>query len=174
MEQLNMVLDSLSPYVVISLTGHPTKSSFAAMWGSRSPMPNVWINKFNTADGKCVIANIWDLPATRDRNCIMIPEFTVDHTIVIFDYSYRSRTGGEKQLIDLISKENPDKQTVIFVGSSNVPEDQMLCKTYGIRYIMKKDDLNLTLTVRDICLETYRIRCYQVDKQIRELLSIKH
>jgi hypothetical protein len=173
MEQLNMVLQSLSPYVVVSLTGDPTKSSFAAAWGSRSPMPNVWINKFNTADGKCIIANIWDLPATRDRNSIMIPKCSVDHTVVIFDYSYRSRvvSSGDK-LIDLISKEHPDKQTVIFVGNAvNAVADKMLCKTYGIRYLKKDDVSDL---VRDICLDTYRVRCYQVDKQIRELLSIKH
>ena len=91
MEQINQVLQSLSPYVVITLLGDPIKSIYAAMWAVKSPMPTVWINKYNyESETKQIVANIWDLPS--NKKSIMTP----DYTIIFVDYTYRRLASSEK------------------------------------------------------------------------------
>ena len=165
MEKLNQVLQSLSPYVVISLTGDPVKSIYASMWGNRSPMPTVWVNRFDD-----IIANIWDLQAS--KQCMVPP----DHIIIFIDYTYRRMISNEHfNLSDLLTKENPDKQTVILIGNigKTTDKDEKLCRTMGIRCLSINKQEDVLHLVRDKCQETYRTRCYHVDKEIKEILNAK-
>ena len=170
MEQINQVLQSLSPYVVVTLLGDPIKSIYAAMWGVRSPMPTVWINKYNyESDTKQVIANIWDLPL--NKKSIMTP----DYTIIFVDYTYRRLSSSEKlfNLADIIDKDKKDCQTVVLIGqSSSLTEDERLCRSIGVHYLNVKDKDDIPYLVRDKCLDIYRMRCHRVDKSLTELLTL--
>jgi hypothetical protein len=152
MEGLNHVLQSLSPYVVISLIGDPVKSTYASSWGTVSPMPNVWINRYDY-NGKHIIVNIWDSPKTSSNP---------DHTVIVID---RKNTQSPR-LLDLLSKDNPDKQTVLFVGGENI-EDIKDCKDREVKHVNAVDSIDI---IRDICFKIYKTRCFTIDKQIRQFL----
>lgn len=168
MERLNQVLESLSPYVVITLTGDPVKSIYASMWGNKSAMPTVWVNRFSVDENTHVIANIWDLPI--NNKCMVQP----DHTIIFIDYTYRRMISNEHfNLSDLLTKEHPDKQTVILLckRAGTDDADEKLCRTMGIRCILINKQEDVLHLIRDKCLETYRTRCYRVDKEIQAMLK---
>ncbi len=156
MEGLNNLVQSLSPYIVISLIGDPVKSKLVASWGTVSPMPNVWINRYDY-NGKPIIVNIWDCHKTASNP---------DHTVIVVD---RKQTQSmSARLSDILSKDNPDKQTVLFVGGEN-NDDIKECKERGVQYV-SSTDVSSSDIIRDICFKIYKTRCFTVDKQIRQFL----
>jgi hypothetical protein len=91
------------------------------------------------------------------------------------DYSFRAMVPSDTadKITDLVSKENPEKQTVIFVGENqNQGNDKKTCTSMGISYLQvkNKDDSRLPDLIKNISFQRYRARCYHVDKQISELL----
>jgi len=161
MEELQQILNSLSPYIVISVQGE-NKSLYASLWGTASPLPHVWTHKFAATDKRTLIVNLWDSPMT----------YGEDHTIIIFDYNYRSQ-GHMKhnmEIKDMISKSKmPNEYTVVIVGD-DVKKISLACQDLHLTCVSVKSQEDVQELVKNISLKIYSERCFNVDKQIQKLL----
>ncbi len=188
MDKLISLKDSFTPYVIIALAGDESKTELAINWGLRSAMPRLYINNWKK-DSYEIICNIWDV--NNRSSYSMIPNNTVDHVILLYDFKFhnhidilKTNLNLERDIIDFVEtctatfKKSPVSSFCFVKLLLKASEDHKemlrkatdICVKNNISYEILCE-AKVTNMIKDICEQIFSHRKKEFDKKLKVLLA---
>jgi hypothetical protein len=190
MDKLISLKDSFTPYVIIALAGDESKTELAINWGLRSAMPRLYINNWKK-DSYEIICNIWDVNNKSSYSYSMIPNNTVDHVILLYDFKFHNHIlktnlnlNLEREIIDFVQtftasfKRSPVSSfcfVKLLLKASEEHQEMLrqatdICVKNNISYEILCES-KVTNMIKDVCEEIFLHRKKEFDKKLKLLLT---
>lgn len=176
-------LTKVNKHIVIPIIGDCSKTLLLPLWAKIAEIPGAWYQNIDY-NNHVLTCNLWDIQQGVITH--MYPSDEVDHTIIVYDISFRYHKPGQSKymfidyLNQVLTMKGSYKQCSIIIIKNRDNDDisKILadCRHKHIKkiYTLSKTSQcmqSLTNLVKDVAVEIYQERYNQAQIKIQKLMS---